>query len=356
MKYTVSKRILVGMILGVFIAGSAVPALAVTGPGKAAKIPAPVQTVSPAVDDDDSENTGNSDSGSSNPGNSSGIGSGATGSEGTAGEAIQSSPMPAASETVKPVNPGHVPQPALVRPIPPRLPKVSNSGPGNIEAAKKNFRGSIDKLREIRKQPKETADSGLERQRAVLLRLINALIDRGLWLEEKVKNLNPPRGELEESILKEIADDRVMLEAFKKEAEEADTRDELKAIAKRIQEKHKDFTNKKVRVLLLAIFFGRLEKQYTKNLEARAGRIEKKLDELEAQGKDVTQLRQLLAQAKALIANILTTINEKRAELNQSDLSDVRLKELREILENIKKEIRKVHQIFQEIYEGIENL
>lgn len=279
-------------------------------------------------------------------------------------EPVNETPVPAAAPTPLPTEVR--PLPFIAQPLPilgkpaadkqgPRILLKRAEGMPPAPKSREELDGSLKQLKTSQEALKRS-ENKLEARRQALLNLIDVFIKQGVTLGERVERLNPPRGELEESILREIAADRAALENFRTEVKNARTMQELNQIARRIHEQHRDFVNKKVRWLMFAIFIGRLEKEHAKKLEARAERIETRLDELEAQGKDVSRLRDVLKSATDLIAQMLEIIDKERKELNQSEISEVRINELREILEGLKRDIHKVHQYFQEIYEGMENL
>lgn len=228
-----------------------------------------------------------------------------------------------------------------------------------------SFQDTLVKFRqtreEFRKSRQEAKTSGrradraakeqkfLEKRKAHLTRLVDVLIKRSEGMKNRVVNNEAIYGNLEASIVGEIDADITTLNDFKTGITQAQTADGLKALAEEIKVYRKDVTQVKIKRLMLIAHIARFENMVVKKAQDRSAKIDTKLDELEAAGKDVLALRTLLDDANVKLTSVKDRLAQLKTDVDAQEITETKLSEIRTKLNSVKDELKEVYDLFGQI-------
>ncbi|PIT92808.1 MAG: hypothetical protein COU08_00570 [Candidatus Harrisonbacteria bacterium CG10_big_fil_rev_8_21_14_0_10_42_17] len=208
---------------------------------------------------------------------------------------------------------------------------------------------------ELKKQYRRDV-SNLEARRALMVQLIELLIKHGQQLKDRVQTFPVIHSDLEDSILAEIDADIATLEELKARVLLAESVEELKMLADKASKYRHDFTQRKVRRLLLIAQFGLFEHRTLVTIEERSLAIDARLTELETNGYNVQRARKLLFDANKLITDTRDFIHTEKQRVNSQDIDETLLRDLKSSLDFIRGNIKSIYALFRDVAAEVRNL
>lgn len=181
----------------------------------------------------------------------------------------------------------------------------------------------------------------IEPERLKLLeKMTDVLIERNQSLEEKISGQDIYRAQ-EAEILSRVAEDLRKLKQLKTEVSRVKTESEIEAAAEKIRVQRAPQKQLQIKKSVVLPHLLKFEDQALKAAQIRKEKMLEKIMTLQATGKDVGQLKNLLNKAEVKIAAAKTKIEKIKTEVDKPNLKTD--------LEAVQNQLKESYQIFRNI-------
>ena len=174
----------------------------------------------------------------------------------------------------------------------------------------------------------------------LLEKMTEVLIERNHALEKKISSQDIYQTQ-EKNILPKVAEDLEKLKQLKAEVARVKTESEIEAAAEKIKAARAPQKQLEIKKSIVLPHLLKFENQALRAAEMRKEKILEKIGMLEAAGKDVAALKDLLDKASAKIEAVKTKIGKAKTEVQKPNLKTD--------LETIQNQLKDVYKIFRDI-------
>lgn len=235
--------------------------------------------------------------------------------------------------------------------------KSFNDAMNNFRAVKNKVKTAKDAIKSAKSENKAQKEADLlAKRKEQLQKVVDVLIKRSEGVKARVVKNKVIYGDLESSIIAEIDTDIAKLNEFKTKVGSAQTGEELKTLAGEIRKHRSDVNQTRIRRLLILAHIARFEMTVIKKAEDRAEKISAKLTEMANAGKDVSAMQTLMSDASAKIVSAKEQLTNLKNTVNQQDITETKLGEVKKSLQDIKNQIKAVYDIFKQVAQQAKSL
>lgn len=234
------------------------------------------------------------------------------------------------------------------------------------------FKKSLDGLKQDREAFRTARDQAktdkkvaakanhLDKMKRVLTRLVEVTVKHTERTKDRLSNMKFLDETLKTQALTELDAVIAKYNGYKTKITAATTIEELKTLAQEIKDYRKNTEEGTVKKIVALNLISKTENHILKKVEERITKVEGKIGELKAAGKDVTGLENHLALAKTAFQNIKTRIAEaKNTALTIKTQEDFKkfhdlVKGINDAVKEVYKHIKEVYKLAHEMVEGME--